>query len=749
MQSEPSTVPRSEKSRVGDILAAWSSPDDAPSGIQDSQAVAPSSDTVREPGTSEGQDEFCFQGILDSVEEVLFLLDPDGTVRYINATIVRLIGKPAKEVTGRPLAEFVHPEDHPLLRRYIAAALRGEHWPQEFRLLHADGSLTRARAITQRFMQQGSVKGVSGVFSDMEGEQSLRTLSVALDQSPASVIVTNAAGEIEFVNRRFVEVTGYALEEVKGKNPRFLKSGLTPALTYEQMWAALDSGNDWYGEFLNRKRNGELVLEEVHVSLVRDSAGRTTHYVSTHQNVTSRKLAEEQLRDSEQRYRILLNTVGDALFMVDQKSGRILDCNAASEKMYGYSREEMLSQRVVDLSSEPYATSLDTANPPPRIHLRYHCRRDGTVFPVEISNGAYTVGGRTVIISSIRDITKRIQNEELLQQTTRRNAVILETAIEGFYILDEKGRITDANASLCRMLKYTPDEIKSLVIGDIDAMMSHEEIMTAMADLSGDPVFFETRQRRKDNVVIDVEVRAQRVEIEGQRMVFCSARNITERKRAREALETSLHEKEVLLKEVHHRVKNNLQIISSLLSLQSRQVKDPSDLVLFTESQNRVRTMALIHERLYRSGDLTHVGMKDYVESLTSALVQSNGAAAPGCEVAVEVIPANLTFDISMCVPTGLVVTELVTNALKYAFPGGRSGKVIVHLEQDIAGVYRLSVADNGVGLQSGIDYRNTSTLGMQLVLSLAEQLGGTVTLDRSMGTKFTVTFARPEPPAS
>ncbi len=742
-------TPIAEKRRLSEFLASLTAKNETRIESMESTGAPSSSGTSQAPSEPPELAGIMTSGLLDSVSEIIMILDARLAIQYANAPAGTLLGKTPADLAGTGLTDFILTEDHPLARRATEAALSGERWTGELRLLRSDGTSTRLRVAMQPFRGGGPVTAIGVVISEPADGEDLGTLSAALDQSPASVIVTNADGEIEFVNKQFMETSGYSAEEVKGKNPRFLKSGLTPALVYEQMWATLESGNDWRGELLNRMKNGELVLEEVHVFPVRDAVGRTTHYVSTHQNVTSRRLAEEQLRESDQRYRFLLNTVGDALFMIDQETGRILDCNIAAEKLYSYTREEILSLRMVALSSEPYATSLDTANPSPRVHLRYHCRRDGTVFPVEISNGVYTVGGRTVIISSVRDVTRRVQNEELLQQTMRRNSVILETAIDGFYILDEQGSVTDANAALCRMLRYSIDEIKNLTIGDIDALSSREEIMEALGELNGEPVFFETKQRRKDGVVIEVEVRAQRVEIEGKRLVFCSVRNITQRKRAREALEASLREKEVLLKEVHHRVKNNLQIISSLLSLQSRQVRDPADLALFTESQNRVRTMALIHERLYRSGNLTRIGMKEYIESLTSGLLQSHGSAAPGAVVEVKVVPENLTFDISMCVPTGLIVTELVTNSLKYAFRGNGEGKVTVSLEQEGPETYRLVVSDNGAGLPAGVDFHNTSTLGMQLVQSLAEQLNGSVTLDSSRGTAFIIVFRTTPAPSA
>jgi PAS domain S-box-containing protein len=221
--------------------------------------------------------------------------------------------------------------------------------------------------------------------------------------------------------------------------------------------------------------------------------------------------------------------------------------------------------------------------------------------------------------------------------------------------------------------------------------------------------------------------------------------DITERKFAEaqirageERLKAALHEKEVLLKEVHHRVKNNLQIIASLLSLQSDQLKDPDDLVLFEDTQNRVKSMALIHESLYRTGDLARFNFAHYIDSLCTDLLQSYADGTSHIRLHTEL--DELTFDVDTAVPCGLILNELLTNALKYAFPNGRPGDIHIALRAD-AGQVTLSVRDTGVGFPADLDFRHTESLGLQLVSMLTEQLGGTITLTRECGTAFVVTF--------
>jgi len=207
-----------------------------------------------------------------------------------------------------------------------------------------------------------------------------------------------------------------------------------------------------------------------------------------------------------------------------------------------------------------------------------------------------------------------------------------------------------------------------------------------------------------------------------------------------EKLELSLQEKEVLLKEVHHRVKNNLQIISSLLNLQSAFIKDEQILEIFRDSQDRVRSMALIHEKLYLSNNLAEINFAEYLSSLINTIFRTMGMQRRGINVQIQA--ENLLLKIDAAVPCGLIVNELVSNTLKHAFPNGNAGVVQIQLKATVGGDIMLSVADNGVGLPLGLNFKEAESLGLQLVNSLVQQLGGVIDLDQNSGTKFTITFA-------
>lgn len=224
-----------------------------------------------------------------------------------------------------------------------------------------------------------------------------------------------------------------------------------------------------------------------------------------------------------------------------------------------------------------------------------------------------------------------------------------------------------------------------------------------------------------------------------QNSIATICRDITEQKKMNQRLQESLSEKESLLKEVHHRVKNNLQLISSMLNLQASRIADPSVAELFAESRNRVRSMALVHENLYRAGNFSKISMEDHIQMLSGSLIRAYGMGNPNVELETNV--EDILLGLETAISVGLIVNELTSNALKHAFPDGRSGTVGVRLARGGPDGYILTVTDDGVGLPSVVDPDDSPSMGLQLVRDLAEQLHGVVAVSRGRGTTFTVSF--------
>jgi len=324
---------------------------------------------------------------------------------------------------------------------------------------------------------------------------------------------------------------------------------------------------------------------------------------------------------------------------------------------------------------------------------------------------------------------------------------ILDLADDAIISVDEHQTIMLFNQGAERIFGYhAPDMIgkplDALLPGRFSAMHSRhiEEFKHSpvTARRMGDRT--EILGRRSDGVEFPAEASISKVDVGGQMMYTVILRDVTQRFAAEEKIKTSLREKEALLKEIHHRVKNNLQVVSSLLGLQSRVLTDEPMRKMFQESQNRIHSMALLHESLYQSNNLSRIDFPEYIRQLASHLFHSYGVAADRIHLRTNLDELFLNLDAA--VPCGLIINELVSNSLKYAFPDGRTGEVTIELHEHADGMARLVVSDNGIGLRSDIDWATARSLGLRLVRTLAEQLGATMEVGSNIGTKVQLTFA-------
>jgi PAS domain S-box-containing protein len=341
------------------------------------------------------------------------------------------------------------------------------------------------------------------------------------------------------------------------------------------------------------------------------------------------------------------------------------------------------------------------------------------------------------VVSVSVDITGRKQAQQRLQESEEKYRELGESISDIFFGLDPDLRITYWNKA-SEILTGVPRETATgaPVTGVIPPFCT-DQTMDRLRDVmrTKRPLTFETRLALAGHdLFFEITIYPA---VSGLSVV---ARDVTERHRAEEAVEASLREKEALLKEIHHRVKNNLQIISSLLSLQSQQIRNRKALDALTESQARVRSMALIHEQLYQSQDLAHIDFSQYVRDLAAHLFRTYVTQGPNVRLIVDV--RNVFLDADHAIACGMIINELVSNALKHAFAGGLQGTLRIATEWEDEEVLRLVVADSGRGIPASVDHTNTPSLGLKLVRMLADQLKGTVELSRKDGTAFTVRFS-------
>lgn len=338
----------------------------------------------------------------------------------------------------------------------------------------------------------------------------------------------------------------------------------------------------------------------------------------------------------------------------------------------------------------------------------------------------------------IIDVTDRKLAIDALRASEEKVRGILRAAPTGIGVVT--GRVfREVNTRLCDMTGYTRDELlgrsaRMLYASDHEFdRVGKEKYADIAARGTGT---LETRWKRNDGSMIDVLLGSTPVDPgDLEKGVVFTALDITERKAAEAQIQASLREKEVLLKEIHHRVKNNLQIISSLLSIQMSGVTDPPTRELFRESQNRVRSMALVHERLYRSVTLAEVDFGEYARTVTSHLVHSYDRSGITCIVDAD----NVRLGVDQAIPCGLILNEIVSNALKHAFAGRDCGTIRIVIHLDPTGHLSIAIEDDGIGHPLGEAWTSASSMGTMLISSLTSQVGGTVTMVVNNGTRYNI----------
>ena len=343
-------------------------------------------------------------------------------------------------------------------------------------------------------------------------------------------------------------------------------------------------------------------------------------------------------------------------------------------------------------------------------------------------------------IDSISDILRHsIQNCDIIAANNGETGIVKASTENPDLILLDIYMPGMDGYEACARLK-ADSRIKHIPIVMLSAIKT--EVASRVRGLDAGADGFMTKLSDAQDLIaqINVMLRIKKSEDELRRKIYEHEQIRDNLLESEEKIKASLKEKEVLLNEVHHRVKNNLQIISSLLNLQSQQLRDQHDIELFKDTRNRVFTMALIHEKLYKSKNLSQIDFGIYIRDLVSQLVYSYEVNRAKVKFTVKI--DNIFLGVDMAIPCAQIVNELVSNSLKYAFPDNQKGELIIKFNKDKKGKYILIISDNGIGLPKDLDVRETESLGLKIVNSLTEQIKGKIQLNRVNGTAFTITFS-------
>ncbi|AKB31881.1 sensory transduction histidine kinase [Methanosarcina siciliae HI350] len=507
--------------------------------------------------------------------------------------------------------------------------------------------------------------------------------------------------------------------------------------------------------------NGEERIAHAKGEVVFDEKNNPVRIRGITQDITEHKKAEEKIQT-------LANAVESSTDAIITKSldGVITSWNKGAEQVYGYSAGEVLGKPMSVLEPSTLTGETEKLSEMIKRGEKIHnyetsrLRKDDTIINVSITlSPIFDLSGKLIAISAIaRDITERKIAEEKLRESEEKYRNIVETSNEGIYLVDNEAKIIYVN-KIMETSGYTLDELIGRPIWDF---ISEESRPVARKSFEkrrqGIDDSYELKLVRKDGSFIWGLVSAKSLfNKEGRFMGFLGMlTDITERKKAEEALASLETARK---KEIHHRIKNNLQVISSLLDLQAEQfrnrenIKDSEVLEALRESQDRVTSMALIHEELYRGGGFETLNFSPYIQELAENLLLTYSLGDTEITLSTD-LEEDLFFDIDTAVPLGMIVNELVSNSLKHAFPDRRKGKIRIKLSREeneecmknITGEckstsFTLTVSDDGVGIPENLDIEELDSLGFQLVTSLADQLDGEFELKKDNGTEFTMRF--------
>ena len=597
------------------------------------------------------------------------------------------------------------------------------------------------------------------LFHDLQKQR--EELQIIIDSSPIMIFYKDSENKFIRVNKALAVATGLPKEAIEGKTGFEIYPN-RPTSYWEDDKDVIASGKPKINIIEPLAAATGTKWIQTDKIPYRDKEGQIIGIIGFAVDITERKQAEEALLQEQQFSKSVLDSLPGIFYLYTYPEHRLVLWNKQHETLLGYTAEEMKDRFAMDwhLPEVKDAVLKATEEVMEKGHSSVESSllaKDGHLVPFFLTGVRFEAQGRLYYMGIGTDITERKRAEEAVGAKRRQLTDIIEFLPDATLAIDKEGRVIIWNKAIEEMTGIPAEEI----IGKGNYVYTI-------------PFYGEARPQLMDLVFADHEeiaVRYPKITREGDTLmaeVFCSAlydnkgawviakasplhdqsgnivgaiesiRDITESKQAEETLKTALREKETLLREIHHRVKNNLQIISSLLKLQARYIGDEKMEEIFRECQDRITAMASVHSLLYRSQNFAEINFGEYVRETAGELFRTykTGTAA----ISLIVHADNVMLPIDTAVPCGLIINELITNSLKYAFPELKKGEITIEMNRTEEGV-RLLFEDNGIGFPKDIHFNNTETFGLKLVHMLVKQLDGSIEQDTNNGTRYVIMF--------
>lgn len=706
------------------------------------------------------------------------VISEKGVIIDTNEQYAHMHGYPSRdEMIGKKIEDFIAPDYVDIAYHNID---KGYSRPYVIKTLRKDGSMITVEVKGQNLPWYGKtirIATITDITDRINYESELRESQERyrnhIESLPDGILIIEH-NKVVFANASALKILGTTSAKIK-------RAPLTDFILpeYKTEYAKLITGvrEDKTTDFIEIKikrhldnkiadiqANGRLVKfkgEESIQIVVNDISTRKAlareqmraqiaeeTNLQLQREIVERKKTQTKLATTQKFNKSIIESSLDMIVATDIDS-RINEFNAAAQKTFGYTRDEVIGKPV----SIIYADEEEYKQVQEILHRDGVCaqeivnkRKDGSLFISFLSASTLRDEEGKVFgaMGVSRDITAAKKAEEELRLSEERHRAVYDQAYIGIARIGRVGRFLLVNQRLCDMFGYASEELYKKAFFELTHPSEVGESLKKWdALLSGEIKNFTSEQiylhKNGSQIYANLTVSLVRDTTGSPNYYVAVFEDITVRKQQEKELQESLKEKEVLLKEVHHRVKNNMQVISSILNLQSSYIKDETAVEMLRESQDRIKSMAFIHESLYQGKTLSHVKFSEYVRNLVSNLFHTYGVNKAGLKLKFDLDEVFLNLDTS--IPCGLIINELISNALKYAFTDRESGTLSVTLKKMEDGKLKLEIADDGKGFPETINWKDTESLGLQLVVTLAGQIRGDIQMETKKGTTFTIIF--------
>lgn len=720
-----------------------------------------------------------FRLLAESAQEGIVLSENNSIVDVNDQALTMFGYKSRSELIGKKLDILIHPDYLTLVNKKISDSNPD---PYEILCLKKDNSKIIVRSKGRLIPYHGRSVRISVLTditkqkkSEIELKESEKRYRNLFENNLAAVFRSEVGGGLSDINMALVEIFGYdSIEDLKKAQAQDLYFSQQERDEYLKKLRV--KGYLKNNQMRMRKRDGSELWILENATLIKEAGTGKEFIEGALIDITETKRIQQALQESEQNYKGLIEHTPDGIFIHD-KEGETLYANPAALNMMGFSSFDKAEKKNIFHYVLPEfhdiirkrSTELDTGNASPILEIKIR-RADGVVVEVEIRTNRINYLGKEAVEVVMRDISiqRQLQREQMryqLEEETNRelkreiaahirtrqrlNAsqkytrLLLDSSIDTICACDQEGRITEFNHEAQSTFGYSSEEVLgkdiSILYEDPTQYQAVRNIISEDGNFLG-----EVRHIKKNHDIFPAYISASVLKNErGENIGMMSiSRDISRIKETEEQLKKSVHEKDILLKEIHHRVKNNMQVISSILKLQSAYVKDARTIELLDECRNRISSMAFIHATLYMTKDFTNINFAEYVNNIASNLKQSY--VSPEKNILLELNVPKVFLNIDDAIPCGLIINELLSNSFKYGFVKKKNGTVGITVKVKKENII-LAIWDDGAGFPKKVDYKNTESLGLQLVISLAEQLRGRIKLNTKPGegTKFILAFRR------